>query len=390
MCRRDDKEAWKFTPAPRSPKAFHLISTNRVVEDGLKVARKTFSSRRRGLPVVIERRPYNAETPMDSLATGDMTANRSFYVRNHFSIPKVDSSRWSLKVSGDVERPLRLSLPSIMKMRTKTVVTTMECAGNGRSNMNPRPPGTPWHAGALGTASWTGVPLKQVLAKAGVKDSVVEVLFRGADSGLVGGQMTHFERSLPINEVMNENVILAFRMNGRPLPMSHGYPVRLNVPGWYGMASVKWLDEVSLISEPFEGRFQSSSYVYSKGDGSPSIPVTKMRVKSLITAPSEEARVKCRSPVSVSGLAWSGYGKIQRVEVRFGNSRWRKAKLVGQDLGQFCWRRWTCRWAPGKPGGYTISSRAVDDSGNSQPEAEVFDELGYGYNTVTRISVRAV
>ena len=356
----------------------------------MKDARKTFSSGRKGLPVVLERKPYNAETPMDTLATSDITPNRSFYVRNHFSIPKVDPSRWRLKLSGDVERPLRLSLPSIMRMRAKTVVTTMECAGNGRSKMNPVPPGTPWRTGALGTASWTGVPLKRVLAKAGVKDSAVEALFRGADSGLVGGRITRFERSLPIDEAMNENVILAFRMNGRPLPMSHGYPVRLNVPGWYGMASVKWLDEVSLISEPFEGRFQSSSYVYSKMDGTPSIPVTRMRVKSVITTPSEGAKVKCRSPVSVSGLAWSGYGKIERVEIRFGNSRWRKARLVGQDLGRFCWRRWACVWVPDKPGRDTISSRAVDDSGNSQPEAEVFDELGYGYNTVTRISVRAV
>ncbi len=327
---------------------------------------------------------------MHILATSDITANRSFYVRNHFLIPKVDPSKWRLKVSGDVEKPLRLSLPSIMRMPTRTVVVTMECAGNGRSKMNPRPPGTPWRMGALGTASWTGVPLKQVLAKAGVKDSAVEVLFRGADSGLVGGQMTRFERSLPVNEAMDESVILAFRMNGRPLPISHGYPIRLNVPGWYGMASVKWLDEVSLIPEPFEGRFQRSSYVYSGRDGTPSIPVTKMRVKSVIMTPSEEAKVRCRSPVSVSGLAWSGYGKIERVEIRFGNSRWREANLVGQDLGRFCWRRWTCVWVPAKRGRCTISSRAVDDSGNSQPEAEVFNELGYGYNTVSRISVRAV
>src|SRR2546425_5371179 len=176
------------------------ISTNRRVVNGLKDARKTSSSARKGLPVILERRRCNAETPMDILATSDITANRSFYVRNHFSIPRVDASTWRLKVSGDVERPLRLSLPFIIRMRTKTFVTTMECAGNGRSEMNPRPPGTPWGTGALGTAVWTGVPLKHVLAKAGVKDSVVEVLFRGADSGLVGGRITRFERSLPINE----------------------------------------------------------------------------------------------------------------------------------------------------------------------------------------------
>src|SRR5713226_8083468 len=186
------------------------ISTNRRVVNGLKDARKTSSSARKGLPVILERRPCNAETPMDILATNDITASRSFYVRNHFSIPRVDPSRWRLKVSGDVERPLQLSLPSIKRMRSKTVVTTMECAGNSRSKMNPRPPGTPWGTGAVGTASWTGVPLSKVLAKAGVKDSAVEVLFRGADSGLVGGQMTRFERSLPIDEAMDEDVILAF------------------------------------------------------------------------------------------------------------------------------------------------------------------------------------
>ncbi len=275
-------------------------------------------------------------------------------------------------------------------MRTKTIVTTMECAGNSRSKMKPRPPGTPWREGALGTASWTGVPLNLVLARAGVKDSAVEILFRGADSGLHEGRMTGFERSLSVEEAMDENVILAFRMNGRPLPMRHGYPIRLLVPGWYGVASVKWLEEISLVSEPFEGRFQTSSYVYLGGNESHSIPVTRVRVKSLITTPFDNAEVKCRSPVSISGLAWSGYGNIERVEISFGSSQWRRAKFVGQDLGRFCWRRWTCRWVPDKPGRYTISSRAVDDSGNSQPEAEVFDELGYGYNTVTRISVRAV
>src|SRR2546422_1534589 len=305
---------------------------------------------------------------MHLLASSYISANRSLYVRNHFSIPKVDPHRWRLKVSGDVKKPLRLSLPSIMRMPARTVVTTMECAGNGRSKMTPRPPGTPWRTGAVGAASWTGVPLKRVLAKAGVKDSALEVLFRGADSGLVGGQLTRFERSLPINETIDENVILALRMNGKALPVSHGYPVRLIVPGWYGMASVKWLDEVSLISEPFEGRFQSSSYVYSKRDGTPSIPVTRMRVKSLITTPSEEANVKCRSPVSVSGLAWSGYGKIERVEVRFGRSRWRKARLGGQELGRLCWRRWLCRWGAGKPGRYPSSCTGVDDSGGSPPE----------------------
>ncbi len=327
---------------------------------------------------------------MHVLATSDITPNRSFYVRNHFSIPKVDPSKWRLKVSGDVKRPLRLSLPSIKRMRAKTFVVTMECAGNSRSKMSPRPQGLPWRQGALGTASWTGVPLKDILAMAGVKDSAVEVLFRGADSGLEGGHMTRFERSLPIDEAMDENVILAFRMNGRTLPIGHGYPIRLQVPGWYGVASVKWLDEVSLISEPFEGWFQSSSYVYSSRNASPSIPVTKMRVKSVIITPSEEAEVKCRSHISVSGLAWSGYGKIEQVEMSFDNSRWRMAKLEGQHLGRFGWRRWTYEWVPDKPGRHTIASRAVDDSGNSQPKAEVFNELGYGYNTVTRISVTAV
>ncbi len=327
---------------------------------------------------------------MDILASGDITPNRSFYVRNHFSIPKIDPSRWRLKVSGDVKRPLRLSLQSIKRMSTKTVVVTMECAGNSRSRMNPRPPGTPWRQGALGTASWTGVPPKEILARAGVKDSALEVLFRGADSGLEGGHVTRFERSLPIKEAVSENVILAFGMNGRPLPISHGYPIRLQVPGWYGVASVKWLDEVTLISERFDGWFQSSRYVYCRGNGSPSIPVTKMSVKSLIITPSEETKIRRGSPISISGLAWSGYGKIKRVEIRFGSSRWREARLVGQELGRFSWRRWMCKWVPAKVGFYTIACRAVDDSGRSQPENEVFNELGYGYNTVTRVSVRVV
>ena len=338
-------------------------------------------------PTLIERRPYNAETPLKVLAKSDITANSSFYVRNHFMVPRINSSRWKLQVKGAVERQLELSVNEIRSLPSRTLTVTMECAGNSRIRMNPTPPGTPWRDGAIGTATWTGVPLRELIESARPLRGTVEVAFKGADHGMEAGQHLAFERSLPLEDAVVEDVILAYEMNGRPLPRVHGFPLRLIVPGWYGVASVKWLTEISLLREPFRGWFQSSRYIYADRTKVAQGPVSRMKVKSLILEPAEGARIRCNRKQIVSGLAWSGFGTVSKVEVRVNNSRWRRARIIGNQ-GSYGWRRWITTLIPREPGNYTLLSRATDSEGNTQPLSESWNFFGYGYNTVAPVRIQ--
>ncbi len=338
-------------------------------------------------PVVIEKQPYNAETPLKILASHDITTCSSFYVRSHFDVPRINSSRWKLRVTGAVEKQLELSVKEIRSLPSKTLTVTMECAGNGRIRMRPSTPGNPWRDGAIGTATWTGVPLCDILESARPLRGAVEVAFKGADHGMEAGQHLAFERSLPLEDAFVEDVILAYEMNGRPLPRVHGFPLRLVVPGWYGVASVKWLNEISLLREPFLGWFQSSRYIYADRTKVVQGPVSRMRVKSLILEPVEGARVRCNQKLIVSGLAWSGFGAVRTVEIRVNNSRWRRARIVG-DQGSYGWRRWVIGLTPREPGKYKLISRATDSDGNTQPLSDSWNSFGYGYNTATPIRIQ--
>lgn len=338
-------------------------------------------------PVMIEERPYNAETPLKVLSSRDITENSSFYVRNHFEVPGINSSRWKLKVTGAVENRLELSLQEIRALPSKLVTATMECAGNARTRMSPTPPGTPWGDGAVGTATWTGVPLRGIIEAARPLRGAVEVAFKGADHGIEAAQHLAFERSLPLDDAFVEDVILAYEMNGRPLPRVHGFPLRLIVPGWYGVASVKWLTEISLLREPFLGWFQCSRYVYTDGTKVSEEPVTRMKVKSIILEPAEGARIRCNQKQIISGLAWSGFGSVRKVEVRVNNSRWRSARIVGNQ-GPYGWSRWITTLMPRESGKYTLISRATDNAGNTQPLSNAWNSFGYGYNTATSVSIQ--
>lgn len=338
-------------------------------------------------PVIVEKWPYNAETPLKVLAESDITPNSSFYVRNHFAVPRINTSRWKLKVTGAVERQLGLSLQEIRSLPSRTLTATMECAGNSRMRMSPRPPGTPWRDGAVGTAAWTGVPLRGIIESARPLNGVVEVAFKGADHGMEGGQHLAFERSLPLEDALAGDVILAYEMNGRSLPRVHGFPLRLIVPGWYGVASVKWLTEISLLREPFLGWFQSSRYIYADRTKVSGGPVSRMMVKSLILEPVEGARIRCNQKQIISGLAWSGFGAVRKVEVMVNNSRWRPARIVGNH-GSYGWKRWITTLIPRKPGNYKIISRATDSEGNRQPLSDTWNSFGYGYNTATPVTVQ--
>lgn len=338
--------------------------------------------------VIVEREPLNAETPMEALAE-PLTPADLFYVRNHFAVPSLDLSAWRLRVEGAVERALERSLADLQRLPSRTIAVTLECAGNGRTLLTPTPGGTPWRLGAVGTARFTGAPLSLVLDQAGLRPEAVELLFVGADQGEVQpGRVEPFARSLPVEEARGPDVLLAWAMNGQPLPAEHGFPVRLVVPGWYGMASVKWLVRIVALERAFEGYFQREHYRYVEGDDPVELapPVTRARVRSLIVRPADGARLPL-GPVEITGIAWSGYGPVIRVEVSVdGGASWAEAEL-GADQGPYVARPWSFRWLPPQPGRYTVLARATDALGKVQPLSPPWNRQGYGNNACQAIEV---
>lgn len=334
--------------------------------------------------------PLNCETSIAALVGGIVMPSAHFYIRNHFRIPKLDPSNFRLTVSGLVSRPLTLSLRDLQQMRSQTLIVTMECAGNGRALLHPPTDGEQWGLGAASTAEWSGVPLVEVLDVAGVETSAREVVFRGADGGTVAARsgVTRFERSLDLKMAREPDVLLAYAMNGEPLPPEHGYPLRLVVPGWYGVASVKWLTELEVIGSAFDGFFQSERYFYEWERGGQVVrePVTLQRVRSLITEPVQDAEVQ-RGDLAVRGVAWSGAGPIARVEVRVGGGAWQTARLLGEPH-RYSWQRWELITRTPGPGVSALRARATDLAGNTQPDGPEWNRLGYGSNAVQEVSIR--
>src|SRR5271168_731784 len=339
--------------------------------------------------VVHRAHPLNCETSIPSLIGGVVMPNAHFYVRNHFQIPRLDPSTWRLNVGGLVERPLRLSLPELKNMRSQTLVVTLECAGNGRSLLSPPIEGERWDLGAVSTAEWTGVPLAEVLDRAGIRAGACEVLFRGVDRGTVPGRTgpVHFERSLTLDDASSSEILLAYAMNGEPLPIQHGYPLRVIVPGWYAVASVKWLTEIEAIDKPFTGYYQHDIYQYEwKRDGQVvREPVTLQRVRSLITEPGVNHEVE-RGELAIRGVAWSGAAPIARVELSIANGPWEQARLVGEQ-SRHNWQWWELITRIDAPGTITIRARASDLAGRTQPEQPEWNRLGYGNNVIQEVPV---
>ena len=257
--------------------------------------------------------------PLEALSY-DVTPAGLHYLLIHYDIPVVDPADWRLSVTGRVARELSLSIDDLRERPAVTLAVTMECAGNGRAQLSPRPLSQPWLLEAVGTAEWTGTPLRGLLDEAGVGDDAVEVAFRGLDRGLEGGEEQLFERSLPLDAALGEDVLLAYAMNGQPLPPQHGFPLRLVVPGWYGMTSVKWLERISLLDRPFEGYQQARGYRVRQAPDEQGEPVSRMQPRSLIVPPgipdfATRARTLAPGPCTVRGRAWSGFGSVERVEV---------------------------------------------------------------------------
>ena len=274
--------------------------------------------------------------PLEALAF-DRTPAGLHYLLVHFDVPVVDPDGWRLTVGGRVANELSLSLDELRARPATTLAVTLECAGNGRARLDPRPVSQPWLLEAVGTAEWTGVPLGDLLGEAGVEDDAVEVHFRGLDRGVEGGERQQYERSLTLAEAGREEVLLAYAMNGDPLPPQHGFPLRLVVPGWYGMTSVKWLDRITLLDTPFDGYQQAHGYRLRQTPDEQGEPVTRMVPRSLMVPPgipdfATRDRVLEPGPCTVRGRAWSGFGPIERVEVSVdGGETWGDARLGTQE-----------------------------------------------------------
>jgi len=313
------------------------------------------------------------------------------YLLIHYDIPAVDAATWRLQVDGAVARTLTLSLDDLRAREGVTKPVTLECAGNGRALLEPRPLSQPWLTEAIGTARWTGVPLAPLLGEAGLRDDVVEILFTGRDRGFEGGVEQRYQRSLPVAEALGPDALLAFGMNGAPLPPQHGFPLRLVIAGWYGMAHVKWLDSITALTEPFDGFQQTVGYRMYSADGEAGEPVTRMMPRSLTVPPGipdffTRARIVDAGPCRLTGRAWSGWAQITRVEVSVdGGATWADAQL-DEPIGERAWRGWSLEW-DAAAGDHVISSRATDAAGNVQPLDAPWNLKGYANNVVERIPV---
>jgi DMSO/TMAO reductase YedYZ molybdopterin-dependent catalytic subunit len=335
--------------------------------------------------------PLNCETPISALIGGTVMPNEHFYIRNHFQAPALDGARWRLEVGGLVRRPLRLGLRDLVNLPALVQTATLECAGNGRAFLTPPVGGEQWELGAVSTAEWTGVRLAEVLDRAGIKSVAQGLVFRAADRAPAkhSGGASRFERSLTLDEVRESDVLLAYAMNGQPLPIQHGYPLRVIVPGWYGVAAVKWLTEIEVIRHSFSGYFQTEKYVFERErDGNlEQEPVRQMRVRSLITQPGAGGEVDIGT-VAVRGLAWSGVAPIDRVEVSVNGRAWQPARLLGQPTTS-SWQRWELLTQVSRAGRIALRSRATDRAGRTQPDQPEWNRLGYGNNAIQEVSVNA-
>ena len=318
--------------------------------------------------------PLNCEVRLPRLTEGAVTPNDRFYIRNHFPVPHVGVKSWRLKVHGLVNEQQNLSLPQLLRMRGETIPVTLECAGNGRFLFDPPIEGEPWTLGAVSSAEWTGVPIFDVLDKAGLGPNATHLVFRSADS---------FERALSIDEAREGPVLLAYGMNGTPLPAIHGYPLRVIVPAWYAVASVKWLTEIEVTDRPFDGHFQVERYIYDTSQGTQ--PVKFLRVRSLITGP-EDGTTIAPGDVTVRGLAWSGAYPLGQVHVSLDQGEWLQATLQGLP-DRYAWRSWQVDARIEKTGPMTIRARATDIGRQTQPDQADWNRFGYGNNSMHTVTV---
>jgi sulfane dehydrogenase subunit SoxC len=351
--------------------------TGTVAEQGITQDELRLAARNHGLPLEALRHP--------------ITPAGLHYLLIHYDIPAVDPDTFRLEITGAVERPRTLTLNDLQERQRVSQPITFECAGNGRALLEPRPLSQPWLTEAVGTAEWSGTALAPLLDEAGVRETAVELLFSALDRGIEGGVPQAYERALPVAEA--RDALLAYEMNGGPLPPQHGFPLRLVVPGWYGMQNVKWLNKITVLEEPFGGYQNAVGYRLYSADGEPGEPVTRMLPRSLMVPPGvpdfmTRARFVKPGRVPVTGRAWSGHGPITSVQVSTdAGATWADAEL-DEPLGANAWRGWRFDWQATE-GEHILSSRATDAAGNTQPLEPPWNLKGYANNAVERITVQA-
>jgi len=331
----------------------------------------------------------NHGMPLEALRW-DVTPVGLHYLLIHYDVPVVDPASWRLEVGGRVSRPLSLSLEDLRSRPAVTRAVTMECAGNGRARLEPHIVSQPWLLEAVGNAEWTGVPVAALLEEAGLADDALEILFTGLDRGVEGGEEQSYQRSLTLAEAA-DGALLAFAINGEPLPPQHGFPVRLIVPGWYGMTSVKWLSRIDAIAEPFAGYQQATGYRIRAHEGDEGTPVTRIMPRALMAPPGipdfmSRARFLEAGPCEVTGRAWSGWGAIEAVDVSTdGGATWEPASL-GPEPSPGAWCAWSFAW-DAAPGEHELCCRARDAAGNAQPVDADWNVGGYANTSVQRVPV---
>jgi DMSO/TMAO reductase YedYZ molybdopterin-dependent catalytic subunit len=351
-----------------------------MADDGVTLPELQLAARNHGMPLEALRYPV---TPVGL-----------HYLLIHYDIPEVDADTWRLRVDGDVQLPREFSLDELRALPAVELVATMECAGNGRARLEPRPISQPWLLEAVGTARWRGVSLESVLYRAGVRPGATHVLFTGLDHGVEGGSEQHYQRALPLAEASRDEVLLAYEMNGAPLPPQHGFPLRLVTPGWYGMTNVKWLDSITLLDKPFTGYQQSHAYRFRVDEDDEGTPVTRMQPRALMLPPGvpdfmTRERTVHEAPVVLEGRAWSGWAPIESVEVSVdGGASWDAATL-DDVASQWAWRGWSFAWSP-EPGRHVIACRATDARGTGQPLDPVWNVGGYSNTAVQQVVVNVV
>jgi DMSO/TMAO reductase YedYZ molybdopterin-dependent catalytic subunit len=332
----------------------------------------------------------NHGLPLEALRH-DITPVGLHYLLIHFDIPFVDERAWKLEIGGSVGQPLSLTLADVKARPSVSRAVTLECAGNGRALYAPRPLSQPWLQEAVGTAEWTGTPLAPILEEAGPGDDAVEVVFTGLDRGIQGEVEHLYERSLPLAEAMRDEVMLAYAINGHPLPPQHGFPLRLIVPGWYGMTHVKWLEAMTVVTEPFTGWQQDVAYRLRESEHEQGRPVQRILPRALMIPPGfpdfpSRTRFVDAGRVQLRGRAWSGWGPIERVEVSTdAGATWAQAQLA-DPVAEFAWSGWTFDW-DATPGEHELSCRATDAQGNTQPLAAAWNYDGLCNNGVQRVRV---
>jgi DMSO/TMAO reductase YedYZ molybdopterin-dependent catalytic subunit len=343
-------------------------------------------------------RPPNYETPIEAFDS-PITPNDAFFVRYHLSdIPKVDAASWRLKIGGDgANGEAELSLDDLKKIPAAEVVAVNQCSGNRRGLFRPHVAGVQWGFGAMGCAHWKGARLKDVLAKVGVKSDAIEIVFDGADRPAVDGT-PDFVKSIPVWKAMEDTTLIAYEMNGSPLPHFNGFPARIVLPGWTGTYWLKHLVSIRAVTKPFDGFWMKSAYRipvrqfpvaarFISQETPANTPITEVMVNSLITSHRDGATVKA-GKVTVSGLAWDGGYEISTVEVSSDGGKTWAAATLGQNLGRYAFRPWSYV-LDARHGKNTVLARATNAIGQSQTASLILNPAGYNHNVIHSVTLNA-